>query len=266
MRDAMARANLTLPLFESDRQRDSFTVTLLVHHLFGPQELEWLAHFKDCNLNEEETRALFVVREVGAINNASYRDINHVDTLTASAHLRRLRGLGLLEQRGKGSATYYLPTQYLRDPTGSLQTGELDPTGKPLLGEQGALLGELNPPGKPLTGGVAGLTGGVAGVLAELPDDLTGAVRELGRRSTPYDVMQVILRLCAWRTLKAQEISAILGRRTVNWIRDNYLTPMVRAGELELVHASNPSHPQQAYRTTARGADRVTVPRKAEQG
>lgn len=32
---------------------------------------------------------------------------NRVDTLTASRRLRRLRALGLLEQKGKGSATYY---------------------------------------------------------------------------------------------------------------------------------------------------------------
>jgi hypothetical protein len=64
----------TLPLFESDREKDSFTVTLLVHHLLGPEDLEWLAHFHDYSLNEEEARALLVAREVGAINNAAYRE------------------------------------------------------------------------------------------------------------------------------------------------------------------------------------------------
>jgi ATP-dependent DNA helicase RecG len=245
MRDAMARANLTLPLFESDRQKDSFTVTLLVHHLFGPQELEWLTHFKHCSLNEEETRALIVVREVGAINNASYRDINHVDTLTASAHLRRLRDLRLLEQRGKSSATYYVPTEYLVNPTGNPLPEELNHTGKPLIGEESALLGEGSPTSK-----------GITGVVGELPEDLDSAVRELGRRSSPYDVMRVVLRLCTWRTFKAQEISALLGR-TVNWVRDGYLSPMVRAGELELLYPENPSHPQQAYRTTEKGAHRI---------
>jgi ATP-dependent DNA helicase RecG len=246
MRDAMERANLTLPLFESDRQRDSFTVTLLVHHLFGPQDLEWLTYFKECSLNEAETRALFVVREVGAINNASYRDINHVDTLTASAHLRRLRDLQLLEQRGKSSATYYVPTSHLLNPTGSPLPGESSPPGNALLGESDPLPGELNSTGKTATGAVQ-----------ELPEELALAIQALGRRSNPYDVMQVILRLCSWRALKAQEISVLLGRRTVNWVRDNYLTPMVRAGELELLHPDNPSHPQQAYRTSLKGSERL---------
>jgi len=246
MRDAMEHANLTLPLFESDRQRDSFTVTLLVHHLFGPKDLEWLAHFKDYSLNDQETRALFVVREVGAINNASYRDINHVDTLTASAHLRRLRDLHLLEQRGKSSATYYIPTQYLLDPTSNPLLGESNPSGSSLLVGTHPLTGELNPTGKTPTG-----------VVPELPEELASAIQALGRRSSPYDVMQVILRLCSWRALKAQEISVLLGRRTVNWVRENYLTPMLRAGELEFLHPDNPSHPQQAYRTSSKGTERL---------
>jgi ATP-dependent DNA helicase RecG len=104
MRDAMAQANLTAPLFESDREKDTFTVTLLVYHLFGPQDLKWLSGFKDCSLSEDEARALIFVREVGAINNSAYRDINRLDTLTASGHLRRLRDLDLLEQKGKGAS------------------------------------------------------------------------------------------------------------------------------------------------------------------
>jgi ATP-dependent DNA helicase RecG len=251
MREAMERANLTLPLFESDREKDSFTVTLLVHHLLGPEDLEWLAHFHDCGLNEEEARALLVAREVGAINNAAYRDINHVDTLTASAHLRRLRDLELLEQRGKSSATYYVPTARLLNPLGNGLLGKSNPTGNGLLvgsnPPSNGLLVELNPSGKELLGD-----------FPDLPEPLRQAIQELGRRASPYDVMQVILRLCAWRSLKTQEVAAILGRRTLNWVRDNYLSPMVRGGELEYLYPDNPAHPQQAYRTTAKGNERIS--------
>ena len=50
---------------------------------------------------------------MGAITNADYRNINCVETLTASASLRRLRDLGLLEQKGRSNATYYVPTSKL---------------------------------------------------------------------------------------------------------------------------------------------------------
>ena len=48
-------------------------------------------------------------RELGAIDNAAYRSINHTDTLNASVHLRRLRDLELLAMKGSGSRTYYVP-------------------------------------------------------------------------------------------------------------------------------------------------------------
>ena len=47
---------------------------------------------------------------MGAITNADYRNINCVETLAASASLQRLRDLGLLEQKGRSNATYYVPT------------------------------------------------------------------------------------------------------------------------------------------------------------
>ena len=45
-------------------------------------------------------KALIFVREVAAISSAACRDINRVETLVASGHLRRLRDLGLLDQKG----------------------------------------------------------------------------------------------------------------------------------------------------------------------
>jgi len=67
-------------------------------------------------LSDEEARTLIIIREKGSISNAEYRTINGVDTLTASAHLRRLRDLELLEQKGRGNTTYYTPTIKLLTP------------------------------------------------------------------------------------------------------------------------------------------------------
>lgn len=107
MLEEMLEANLTLPLFQSNRDRDYFRVTLFTHHLLGQEDIEWLKQFKDYRLSDEQAKALVVLRKVGTINNWMYRVTNNVDTLTASQHLRRLRDVGLLEQQGKGSATCY---------------------------------------------------------------------------------------------------------------------------------------------------------------
>ncbi len=62
-----------------------------------------------------EAKALIVAREAGALNNSTYRELTKVDTLTASQALCRLRNAGLLAQKGRGSATYYVPTERLLD-------------------------------------------------------------------------------------------------------------------------------------------------------
>jgi len=61
------------------------------HHFLGAEDIAWLAQFKDLHLSEDEAKALIVVREAGALNNGTYRELTKVDTLTASQALRRLR-------------------------------------------------------------------------------------------------------------------------------------------------------------------------------
>ncbi|WP_308795972.1 Fic family protein [Tolypothrix sp. FACHB-123] len=107
MLEKMLEANLTLPLFVSNRDRDYFHLTLFTHHLLDGEDIEWLTQFKNYGLSNDEAKALVVLKQVGIINNLIYRVTNDVDTLTASQHLRRLRDAGLLEQQGKGSATCY---------------------------------------------------------------------------------------------------------------------------------------------------------------
>lgn len=58
---------------------------------------------------------------------------------------------------------------------------------------------------------------------------------------------QAVLRLCRgrWKTLEA--LAEALSRKP-DTVQRSYLTPLVQAGRLELLHAS-PTHPEQAYRT-----------------
>jgi len=107
MLEKMLEANLTLPLFVSNRDSDYFHVTLFTHHLLDENDTKWLRQFNNYGLSNDEVKVLIVLRQVGMINNLIYRVTNDVDTLTASYHLRRLRDSGLLEQQGKGSATCY---------------------------------------------------------------------------------------------------------------------------------------------------------------
>lgn len=100
----------------------------------GAEDLAWLAKFKDLHLTIDEAKALVVVREAGALNNSTYRELTQVDTLSASQALRRLRDAGLLAQKGRGAATYYVPTDKLLEKS-------LSANPERLLSEAGLLCG-----------------------------------------------------------------------------------------------------------------------------
>jgi ATP-dependent DNA helicase RecG len=237
MRESLTQANLSPPTFESDRDKDTFVVTFLFHHFLSPEDIQWLGNFSDLELSEDEQRALIFVREVGAINNSAYRDLNRVETLIASGHLRKLRDEGLVEQKGKGAATFYVPTERLLNP---VSFKPLNPITKPQPQESTAA---TSPTGKPLPTGFRGN-------LQGLPTGLADAVRELGQRASPAEVRAVIRQLVAWKTLSSEQLSEILGRNQHHLIT-THLRPMLHDGEIEYLYADQPAHPQQAYKATS---------------
>jgi ATP-dependent DNA helicase RecG len=236
MREALTQAGLSPPTFESDRDKDTFVVTFLFHHFLSAEDVTWLGNFTNLELSEGEQRALVFVREVGAINNSAYRDLNRVETLIASGQLRGLRDLGLLEQRGKGAATYYVPTERLLNPTATYSVA-------PSAGK--AQSQEPTPATSSQSQGFPALPQG----FPPLPKELAAAIADLGERARPSDVKPVIRRLCAWRAIRAEELAALL-RRGQPYVTRTYLTPMVRDGELKFTHPDQPAHPQQAYEAT----------------
>ena len=61
------------------------------------------------SLDDDQRNILVFLREVGAVDNRVYRQFAGCDTLKASAKLSMLRDAGLLEMKGRGKATYYVP-------------------------------------------------------------------------------------------------------------------------------------------------------------
>ena len=264
MRETMEQAGLTPPLFESDRGNDQFVARYFFHHFLGADDLAWLAQFKDAQLCPDEAKALIVVREAGAIDNANYRALNKVDTLSASAALRRLRDAGLLVQKGRGSATYYLPAERLG------------------LGEQPAADGALSSNPRGLSSKLAGLSTNPQGLstklaglstqpesalstqstpehdarrkalLDELPGTLAARIGAFGQRHPPGEVCNAVVDLCRLRDWQAEELATLL-RRHARYVRNNYLRPLMRDGRLVMTRPEEPNNPQQAYRAVEGG-------------
>ena len=242
MRQLMDEVGLTPPTFESDRERNQFVVTLLFHHFLSPDDWTWLRGFQDVELTDEQARALVFVREAGAITNAAFRAITHLDVLTASQHLRRLRQNGLLQQKGKGAQTYYLPTEKLLAPWQAQAPGRESQYG--------------NPPVQPVESASQSVKPAAQSVkplhrlewYPEMPASLKEALQNLKQRVAQPEMEDLVWELCRWRPLSTEELADLLGRNR-NYVTNRLLTPMLRSGRLVMTIPAHPKHPEQQYRS-----------------
>ena len=103
--------------------------------------MEWLAQYASFDLTNEQKLALVFVREVGAIDNATYRQLDSSIThARARLEIHKLCDLGFIEKKGQGRNTYYIRTSKV------VSLGErLRPQGERLLPQHGTL-GEKIPP------------------------------------------------------------------------------------------------------------------------
>ena len=103
--------------------------------------MEWLAQYAEFGLVNEQKLALVFVREVGAIDNATYRQLDSSIThARARLEIHKLCDLGFIEKKGQGRNTYYIRTSKV------VSLGErLRPQDERLLPQHGTL-GEKIPP------------------------------------------------------------------------------------------------------------------------
>ena len=207
IRAATESLGLTPPLFESDPADRSFRVTFYRHHFMDQADLTWLEQFRTHSLSPAEQRALIYVRKAGRINNAAYRQLSNTDTLTASRSLARLREAGLIQrsEQRKGPGVYYTLA------AGIAESQQITPQIAPHIEVQPVESGLLVPPGK---------------------------------RLRPEELSRLVERLCAERPRTARELAALLQRNAV-YLRERYLSPLVKAGRLELT--GDPHDPNVAY-------------------
>lgn len=244
MQRLMNEAGFAPPTFESDRAGNQFTARLLLHHFLNPSDLDWLRGFDDLALSDGQRRALVVLRELGALDNAVYRQTNAVETLEASKELRTLRRHGLIEMKGSGSATYYVPDVRFAD---SLVL----PGGGARKRQVHQLPGVISDKRHQLPGVISDEAD-----VSELSVRLRERVASIGKYARREDVRQLVCDLCSERAFTMAELSSVL-KREPKHLRRRYLSPMVEAGELEHTIPEMRNHPQQAYRTPDSDADDV---------
>ena len=225
MRRLMKEAGLMPPTFESNHEANKFTARLLLHHFLSKENMEWLAQYAEFGLVNEQKLALVFVREVGAIDNATYRQLDSSIThARARLEIHKLCNLGFLEKKGQGRNTYYIRTSKVV----SLEE-RLRPQDERILPQHGTL-GERYQ-GEVGTFEEECMLKPREELVRELPNELQEKVNNIGSRASRETVYQLIIDLCAFKPYSYEELASVL-QRSPKALKDKYLKPLRLANKL----------------------------------
>ena len=238
--------------------------------------MEWLAQYAEFGLVNEQKLALVFVREVGAIDNATYRQLDSSIThARARLEIHKLCDLGFIEKKGQGRNTYYIRTSKV------VSLGErLRPQGERLLPQHGTLCERLLPQhgtlGEkiPLQHGTLGekipSQHGTLGeryqgeneryqafeeryqdanreeLLLLLPDHIKKRIDEVGKR-VPKDVLnKLVVDMCSIVPLSMDDLSVLLHRNSKSFKNKN-IKVLLENNQLFYWIPEMINHPQQKY-------------------
>lgn len=232
MRSFMRKMEMIPPTFESSREENTFTVRLLLHHFLNENDLVWLQQFNGYDLDDNRKRILIFVREVGAIDNLSARQINGTGQSVTNADLKKMRDKGLLEQKGKSKSTYYIAGEKLIEQLPAKESSEEGLS---------APLKNLNAPVKePST-----LPKQQQETLTEIQQRIAGLPQRINDKQI---MMDIICELCSVCPHKLSEL-ARKTNRSEKYILRQFVRPLLNDKRLEYKYPEMINHPNQAYKT-----------------
>ena len=162
------------------------------------------------------------------------------------SELRRLRDRSLLDLHPHGANSYYTLPTTLSAPTQPLI--DQDNRGEPSP-DRGGLTENRGEPALD-RGELAPNRGERDTDRGELAPEVLAAIQQLGTRPRKERLRAVIASICAQRDWTTPaELARWLNIRPAN-LTERYLSPMVKAGQIERRFPDAPTHAEQAYRSS----------------
>lgn len=240
MQTLMKESDMMPPTFESNRTQNNFTLRLLFHHFLNQEDLNWLASFDRFHLSDNQKLAVVFIREVGAIDNMTYRQLSGSNRNQAGTDLRDLRKKNLIEQKSTSRASYYLPAGELFSQISNKKSTMVDNNLTIVDSSITMVDNRSTMVDKPLNL--------EQDILSQIPDYIKAKIIELGQRSTkPKDMKEIILQLCSWKELSNTELAKILNRND-KYLKNNYLKPLVKERKIAYTIPEMITHPYQKYK------------------
>ena len=230
--------------------------------------MEWLAQYAEFGLVNEQKLALVFVREVGAIDNATYRQLDSsIAHARARLEIHKLCDLGFLEKKGQGRNTYYIRTSKVVSLAERLspQDERLLPQDERLLPQderlplQHGTLGERYQGENERYQAFEERYQGEVGTFEEryqgvnrkellllLPDDIKKRIDEVGKR-VPKDVLnKLVVDMCSIIPLSMDDLSVLLHRNSKSFKNKN-IKVLLENNQLFYWIPEMINHPQQKY-------------------
>ena len=272
MRGHMKKAGLMPPTFESNRSANQFTARLLLHHLLDKETLQWLASYASYSLNNEQRLALVFVREVGAIDNITYRQLSSdINNQRASYDLHYMCTKGLLEQKGQSRSTYYIAGENFINNSrldgensranreNSNAAGEMCRANEEMFRADGEMCradGEMcrgdgensRAIGENSRGDSIGNSRADGENNRAIPEELLEKCKNLKKWESSKKMKDIVLELCTFMPLSLSDIAKIINRRP-NSVRYLYVNPLIESGKLFHTIPEMLNHPDQKYTT-----------------
>ena len=191
------------------------------------------------------------MREVGAIDNATYRQLDSSIThARVRLEIHKLCDLGFIEKKGQGRNTYYIRTSKV------VSLGERLPSqDERLLPQHGTLgeriplqhgtLGERIPP-QHGTFEIESQLKCREELLRELPKELQERIMKLEKWASREKVSQLLVDLCAFKPYSYEELALII-QRSAKPMKDKYIKPLRLANKLFYWIPEMINHPLQKY-------------------
>ena len=270
MRGHMKKAGLMPPTFESNRSANQFTARLLLHHLLDKETLQWLASYANYSLNDEQRLSLVFVREVGAIDNITYRQLSSdINNQRASYDLHYMCTKGLLEQKGQSRSTYYIAGENFINNSrldgensranreNSNAAGEMCRANEEMFRADGEMCradGEMcrgdgensRAIGENSRGDSIGNSRADGENNRAIPEELLEKCKNLKKWESSKKMKDIVLELCTFMPLSLNDIAKIINRKP-NSVRYLYVNPLIESGELFYTIPEMLNHPNQKY-------------------
>ncbi len=251
MREQMKKAKLMPPTFESNRETNKFTTRLLFHHLLGKDDIEWLSAFSKFELNNEQKLALIFVRELGAIDNITYRQLNSdITTRKATFDLHLMCKEGLFELRGQRRNAYYVAGQeFVRlNSRGDGLNGRGDDLNSRADGEMYRGDGEISRADGEISRADGEISRADGEISRAFPETIINRIRGIKKWAPAYEMEKLILEMCEIEPLSLNELSELLSRKPTS-IRYQYINPLLKQGKIFYTIPEMLNHPRQKYTT-----------------